>query len=106
MSEAPCDVVRTYAFHSFGFVFFPLKHRAALFRGLCSIHEIVSHLGYTHVVLEGPLVAVNRQLPKEHPIHDLLKPHLEGTAMINWGAQNVRALSLFYRGGCGEVLAF
>ncbi|CAM9249501.1 unnamed protein product [Ascophyllum nodosum] len=53
------------------------------------IHEIVSHLGYTHVVLEGPLVAVNRQLPKEHPIHDLLKPHLEGTAMINWGAQNL-----------------
>ncbi|CAM9249351.1 unnamed protein product [Ascophyllum nodosum] len=53
------------------------------------IHEVVSHLGNTHIVLEGPLVALNRQLPKEHPIHDLLKPHLEGTAIINWGAQNL-----------------
>lgn len=50
----------------------------------------MSHLGNTHVVLEGPLVAMNRCLPKEHPIYDLMKPHLEGTAFINWGAQNVR----------------
>lgn len=46
-------------------------------------------------MLEGPLVAVNRQLPKEHPIYDLLKPHLEGTALINWGAQNVRESPTF-----------
>eukprot|EP00903_Cladosiphon_okamuranus_P008352 g8033.t1 len=53
------------------------------------IHEVVSHLGNTHVVLEGPLVAMNRCFAKEHPIYDLLKPHLEGTAFINWGAQNL-----------------
>ena len=60
---------------------------------LLSVHEIVSHLGNTHIVLEGPVVAMNRQLPTEHPIFALLHPHLEGTALINWGAQNVRASS-------------
>ena len=55
-----------------------------------SIHEVVSHLGNTHVVLEGPMVAMNRCLPEQHPIYDLMKPHLEGTAFINWGAQEVR----------------
>lgn len=61
---------------------------------VCSIHEVVSHLGNTHIVLEGALVAANRCFPKAHPINALLKPHLEGTAYINWGAQDV---SLFTR---------
>lgn len=54
-----------------------------------SIHEVVSHLGNTHIVMEGPVVAMNRQLPKEHPVYALLKPHLEGTAAINYAAQQV-----------------
>lgn len=70
--------------------------------GSPSIHEIVSHLGNTHIVLEGPVVAMNRQLPNEHPIYDLLRPHLEGTALINWGAQNVRTALL--GGGGGRVV--
>ncbi|CAN0120686.1 unnamed protein product [Ascophyllum nodosum] len=53
------------------------------------IQEVVSHLSHTHLVLEGPLVALHRQLPEEHPIHALLHPHLEGTALINWGAQEM-----------------
>ncbi|CAM9689337.1 unnamed protein product, partial [Hapterophycus canaliculatus] len=53
------------------------------------IHEVVSHLGNTHIVLEAPVVAMNRCLPKEHPIYDLFAPHLEGTAFINWGAQEL-----------------
>ncbi|CAN0440211.1 unnamed protein product, partial [Ectocarpus sp. 13 AM-2016] len=57
-----------------------------------SIHEVVSHLGNTHVVLEGPMVSMNRQLPKEHPIHALFAPHVEGTALINWGADEVNLL--------------
>lgn len=65
-----------------------------------SIHEIVSHLGNTHVVLEGPVVAMNRQLPKEHPVYDILQPHLEGTAFINYFAQEVsRRYSLVERRG-------
>lgn len=54
-----------------------------------SIHEIVSHLTYTHLVLEGPMVAMNRQLSVDHPINTLLRPHLEGTAFINLEAQEV-----------------
>lgn len=36
------------------------------------------------------MVSMNRQLPKEHPIHALFAPHVEGTALINWGAHAVR----------------
>ncbi|CAM9747685.1 unnamed protein product [Pylaiella littoralis] len=53
------------------------------------IHEAVSHLSYTHVVLEAPMVSMNRQLPEEHPIHALFAPHVEGTAFINWGAHEL-----------------
>eukprot|EP00904_Undaria_pinnatifida_P008485 jgi/Undpi1/4767/HiC_scaffold_18.g08120.m1 len=59
------------------------------------VHEVISHLGNTHLVLEGPMVAMHRQLPKEHPIHVLLEPHVEGTAFINWGAQEL----LIVKGG-------
>jgi len=44
------------------------------------------------------MVAMNRCLAKEHPIYDLLKPHVEGTAFINWGAQEVCT--------CFDVLLF
>lgn len=59
-----------------------------------SIHEVVSHLGNTHLVLEGALVGMHRTLPAEHPIYALLHPHLEGTAYINMGAQDVRTTLL------------
>lgn len=62
---------------------------------LDSVHEVVSHLGFTHVVLEGALVSVNRCFPEAHPIYKLMKPHFEGTAFINWGAQNVRIRAAF-----------
>lgn len=57
-----------------------------------SIHEAISHLAYTHIVLEAPMVSMNRQLPKEHPVHALFAPHVEGTALINWGAHEVNRL--------------
>ncbi|CAM9888708.1 unnamed protein product [Scytosiphon promiscuus] len=53
------------------------------------IHEVVSHLGNTHVVMEAPMVAMHRQLPTQHPIHALFAPHVEGTALINWGAHEL-----------------
>eukprot|EP00904_Undaria_pinnatifida_P007086 jgi/Undpi1/3507/HiC_scaffold_16.g06879.m1 len=64
------------------------------------IHEVVSHLGNTHVVLEGALVSMHRQLPKEHPLYDLLHPHVEGTAFINFHAQD----SLIAVGGTVDKL--
>ncbi|CAM9225448.1 unnamed protein product [Hapterophycus canaliculatus] len=39
--------------------------------------------------MEAPMVAMNRQLPSEHPIYTLFSPHVEGTALINWGAHNL-----------------
>eukprot|EP00903_Cladosiphon_okamuranus_P014136 g13137.t1 len=53
------------------------------------IHEAISHLANTHLVLEAPMVSMNRQLPKEHPVHALFAPHVEGTALINWGAHEI-----------------
>lgn len=48
------------------------------------------------------MVAMNRQLPKSHPIQALLEPHLEGTAFINWGAQDVSATCMRF----GVVLGY
>lgn len=46
-------------------------------------HEFISHLGGTHLRLEPIAIATYRQLPKEHPLGALLRPHLEGTLFIN-----------------------
>jgi arachidonate 15-lipoxygenase len=48
-------------------------------------HELVSHLGRTHLVIEPFIVATNH-LPNNHLIKQLLKPHLQGTVLINFGA--------------------
>lgn len=65
---------------------------ARIFCRTFRLQEIISHLGKSHLIMEIPLVAMNRQLPKEHPVFTLLQPHLEGTAFINWGAQEVQNL--------------
>ncbi|CAN0523301.1 unnamed protein product, partial [Scytosiphon promiscuus] len=52
-------------------------------------HEVVSPLGNAHGVLQAAMVAMPRQLPKEHPLYYLLSPHTEGTAFINYYAQDV-----------------
>ena len=46
-------------------------------------HELVSHLGRTHLLIEPFVVATHRQLDEDHPIHKLLIPHFEGTIFIN-----------------------
>lgn len=50
-------------------------------------HEMVSHLGHTHLLVEPFVVATHRQLPDEHPVSLLLRPHFEGTLNINNMAQ-------------------
>ncbi len=52
-----------------------------------NVHETVSHLAHTHLVMEPFVLATHRQLAKQHPIHVLLVPHFEGTLSINNGAQ-------------------
>ena len=49
-------------------------------------HELISHLGQTHLFIEPFVVATNRCFSNIHPVRLLLKPHLEGTALINYFA--------------------
>jgi arachidonate 15-lipoxygenase len=46
-------------------------------------HESVAHLGDTHLIIEPMIVAMHRQLAKEHPLHKLLLPHFRFTININ-----------------------
>jgi arachidonate 15-lipoxygenase len=50
-------------------------------------HELISHLGATHLLIEPFVGATHRRLYKKHPLYILLKPHFEGTVFINWEAQ-------------------
>ncbi len=50
-------------------------------------HELISHLAQTHLFIEPFVLATNRCFTdKNHPLRLLLKPHLEGTILINYGA--------------------
>lgn len=46
-------------------------------------HEILTHLGLTHLLLEPIVVATRRQLHETHPIYGLISQHFEGTMLIN-----------------------
>jgi arachidonate 15-lipoxygenase len=46
-------------------------------------HEVLAHLGFTHLVSEGVLLAAVRNLATTHPISALLRRHFEGTRSIN-----------------------
>ncbi|XYH92772.1 lipoxygenase family protein [Sorangium sp. So ce1128] len=50
-------------------------------------HEMVSHLGQTHLVIEAFAMATPRQLAPEHPVNVLLTPHFQGTLAINNAAE-------------------
>ena len=71
-------------------------------------HELVSHLGRTHLFVEPFVLATKRNLPlkklftRDHPLRILLEPHFEGTILINYGAHK----SLIAPGGqVDELLA-
>jgi arachidonate 15-lipoxygenase len=49
-------------------------------------HELVAHLGRTHLVIEGVAMATHRHLATVHPVWALLVPHFEGTLFINEAA--------------------
>lgn len=46
-------------------------------------HELIAHLGRTHLLVEPFVAATMRQLSPDHPLHVLLRPHFEGTVFIN-----------------------
>jgi arachidonate 15-lipoxygenase len=48
-----------------------------------NFHEVVSHLGRTHLFVEPFIIATHNQLSPTHPLFVLLTPHFEGTLAIN-----------------------
>jgi arachidonate 15-lipoxygenase len=46
-------------------------------------HEVLAHLGFTHLISEAVLLAAARNLASAHPISALLRRHFEGTRSIN-----------------------
>jgi arachidonate 15-lipoxygenase len=46
-------------------------------------HELISHLADTHLSMEAFAIATPRQLPANHPVYRLLKPHFEFLLAIN-----------------------
>ncbi|MGK3984425.1 lipoxygenase family protein [Sorangium sp. So ce136] len=50
-------------------------------------HEMVSHLGQTHLIIEAFAMATPRRLAPEHPVNVLLTPHFQGTLAINNAAE-------------------
>jgi arachidonate 15-lipoxygenase len=50
-------------------------------------HEVVSHLGLTHLLVDPIIMATRKCLHRNHPVYKLLNPHFEGTASVNIGAR-------------------
>ncbi|NEP82787.1 MAG: lipoxygenase, partial [Okeania sp. SIO3B3] len=65
-------------------------------------HELISHLGRTHLVVEPFIVPTYNNLPENHPLRNLLIPHFEGTVLINYGAH---AILVAPRGVVDSLLA-
>ncbi|XP_022288265.1 polyunsaturated fatty acid 5-lipoxygenase-like [Crassostrea virginica] len=48
-----------------------------------SFHQSITHLGYTHLIMEGVCVAFHRNLSQSHPLFKLLAPHFLYLIAIN-----------------------
>ncbi|MBF2064704.1 MAG: lipoxygenase [Calothrix sp. C42_A2020_038] len=46
-------------------------------------HELIAHLCYTHLAMEAFSITTSRQLPENHPLYLLLKPHFTFLLAIN-----------------------
>lgn len=64
------------------------------------VHELVRHLGQTHLALEPIALATVRELAVRHPVNVLLKPHFEFTMAINAVADQV----LINPGGLVDII--
>ena len=53
------------------------------------VHEVIEHLLHGHLIVEVFVVAMHRTLSRAHPVHQLLKPHLDFTLAVNNSARTV-----------------
>ncbi|XP_056015729.1 allene oxide synthase-lipoxygenase protein-like [Ostrea edulis] len=58
-------------------------------------HESITHLGFTHLLMDGVSVCVHRNLSERHPVFKLLAPHFRHMHAIN----NLAANTLIDFGG-------
>ncbi|XP_041357698.1 allene oxide synthase-lipoxygenase protein-like [Gigantopelta aegis] len=49
----------------------------------CAVHQSLTHLAYTHLLMEGVSVATQRNLSQSHPLFKLLAPHFLYIIAIN-----------------------
>jgi arachidonate 5-lipoxygenase len=47
------------------------------------VHQAITHLGFTHLVMEGIITVTHRQLSQSHPVFKLLAPHFLYLININ-----------------------
>lgn len=62
------------------------KVRSAFDTADSNYHELISHLGRTHLLMEPFIVATHTQFKSTHPVRRLILPSLEGTDFINGAA--------------------
>ncbi|HYO59322.1 lipoxygenase family protein [Archangium sp.] len=67
-----------------------------------NVHETISHLGRTHLLVEPFVLATARQLDRTHPVAVLLQPHFRFTLGINHAA---RRILIAPGGGVDQLLA-
>jgi arachidonate 15-lipoxygenase len=48
-----------------------------------NFHELITHLGRTHLFIEPLVITTQRQLAVDHPLGILLRPHFKGTLQQN-----------------------
>lgn len=68
----------------------PYKYLLAKIHAACAddqYHQFTYHLGLTHLAMEPFAISHHNAFPKDHPIGQLLKPHLEDTIGINYMAR-------------------
>ncbi|MDV3350676.1 lipoxygenase family protein [Leptothoe sp. LEGE 181152] len=67
-----------------------------------NFHEAVTHLARTHLFIGPFAIATHRQLPDNHPLSLLLRPHFQGMLAINNEAQ---AKLIAAGGGVNKILS-
>jgi len=64
------------------------------------IHEMVTHLGLTHLLMEPLIIGTFRQFEQSHVVFEILRPHMRQTIAIN----ELGRLTLLAPGGFFDII--